>query len=141
LGLAYAPKGTEENLVVASAPEASKPAASGASKTPPPAENTQVAEAPPATIVVAEAPPPKEEVAKAKAEGIKAGKEKGSEKVAAGQKMDPNKKIEPKIETEKRPYSIEDLRKQQIKEMEDMMDEMRGKVDAKKKGGNGAGLW
>ncbi len=141
MGLAYAPKGTGEQLVVAAAPEASKPATQGtATAAAPPPGNQTVTEPPPATIVVAEAPPPKEEVAKVKAEGATVGKEKGAEKVAAGKPMDPNKKVEPKYETEKRPFSLDDLRKQQMKEMEDMMDDMRGKID-KKKGGKGAGLW
>ena len=46
------------------------------------------------------------------------------EKVLAGKPLAPNAK--PKVLTEKRPFSREDLLRQQMQEMEDLMDEMRG---------------
>jgi hypothetical protein len=36
---------------------------------------------------------------------------------------------------------LDDLRRQQMKELEDMMDEMRGKIEGKQKAGDGMGLW
>lgn len=164
MGLAYAPKAAE-NLTVAVAPEPAKPAAEGsvatdtgatgqalamadtkpAKKEPPaaappaqapPAAAQPVKEPPPATIVVAEAPPKKPE--ELRSEGQKLGKDKESEKVVAGKPLDP-KKAKPKYHTEKRPYNLDDLRAKQMKELEDMMDDMRGKV--KKKKSQGMGLW
>jgi serine protease Do len=170
MGLAYAEKSKPEQVVVAMAPEpksaavaetplpatppaamASKPTepvavASAAAKpaepvAPPPAEPVYetVKEAPPATIVVAQ-PPPKQ-VEKIREEGKTIGETKGTEKVTAGKPLDV-KKANPKIHTEKRPFSLEDLRKQQMKELEDMMNDMRGKTGGKATGsGNGMGLW
>ncbi len=137
MGLAYAAKGSED-VVVAAAPEAQKPAAQGAAAAPP--SDKPVAEPPPATIVVAEAPPKKEEIEKVRAEGKDIGKQKEAEKVS-GAPVEPKKETKAEVHTEKRPYSIDQLRKQQMKELEDMMTEMKGKVDAKKKGGGGMGLW
>lgn len=145
MGLAYAPK-KKENLVVAVAPVPDKPATVGAvaqtayasphkgkaAVTAPPAKT-----APPATIVVVEAPPAKPEVVRN--EGIKLGTQKQKQKVVAGKPLDPTK-AKPKYHTEKRAYSIDELRRQQMKELEDMMDEMRGKT-RERKSGRGMGLW
>ena len=156
MGLAYSPKGVDEPVVVAVAPQPAKPATSESSAaasssgaaststvaaTPPPTVDAKpVSEPPPSTIVVAEAPPKKEVAAKIREEGAKAGKEKGAEKTVA--KADPAKIKPATYVTEKKPINLDDIRKQQMKELEDMMDEMRGKIDAKKKaGGNGMGLW
>jgi len=175
MGLAYAPKGAAEPVVVAQAepprrtptapaetrpavetrpaaetavvadtkPVATKPAETKPAEVKPvevkPAEVKPVAEQPPSTIVLAEPPPKKDQVAQFKEEAKTLGKEKAPEKTK-GKPFDP-KKAKPKYETEKRPFSLDDLRKQQMKEMEDIMDEMRGKVDEKRKSGDGMGLW
>ncbi|MBI5510022.1 MAG: trypsin-like peptidase domain-containing protein [Deltaproteobacteria bacterium] len=154
MGLAYAPR-AEEPMVVAVAPEANAPATRGtalppaAAAPPPPVANptavapaappppAAVAAPPPATIVVAEKPPAKPENLRVEAQQLAKGPE--TEKMTAGKAFDP-KKAKPKVLTEKRPYNLDDLRKQQMKELEDMMIEMRGKVQEKKQG-NGMGLW
>jgi serine protease Do len=143
MGLAYTPKGQTEQVVVAVAPEPQKPAATGAAQVAGPAvvEQKPVSEPPAATIVLAEAPPSKEEVAKVKSEGQQIGKQKEAEK-ASGAAIEPKKEAKGQVLTEKKPFSLDDLRKQQMKELEDMMQDMRGKVDEKKKGGGkGMGLW
>ena len=132
MGLAYAPK-EDEQMVVAVAPQPDRPATVGAQAAP--TEVAAVKEAPPATIVVIEAPPA-QPVAVRDA-GVNLGKEKQKEKLTAGKPLDPKKT--PQYHTEKRAYSLDDLRKQQMKEMEDMMDEMGGKV--RRKSGKGMGLW
>ena len=160
MGVAYAPKAAEP-VVVAVAPQVNAPATVGtaippaaaapptpatppatgtatASATPPPPASTPppVAEAPPATIIMVQKPPAKPETVRAEAKDL--GKGKSAEKVTAGKVLDP-KNANPKYVTEKRPYNLDDLRKQQMKELEDMMDEMHQKVQSKK--GNGMGLW
>ena len=65
-------------------------------------------------------------------------KEKGREKVVQGKRLDP-RKAKPKYHTQKRPYSLADLRAKQMQELEDMMDDMRGKI--RKKKSRGMGLW
>ena len=179
MGLAYAPKGIEQPVVVAMAPEPARPAAGGSggptSATTPPAdaaagqssttlaqaksgkagggeaaaasepaaprevEPKTVTEPPAATIVVAEAPPKAEETAKVREQGKALGKQKSAEKVVSGKPLDP-KAAKPTYHTEKRAYSLDELRRQQMKELEDMMDEMRGKIRGKKRG-DGMGLW
>ncbi len=107
--------------------------------TPPAVELKPAQEPPPSTIVVAEAPPKKEEIAKVREEGESIGTKKGTEKVEAGKPLDP-KKAKPTYVTEKKPINLDDLRRQQMKELEDMMDEMHGKVK-EKSSGKGMGLW
>ena len=80
----------------------------------------------------------REDEEKVRKEGKKIGQKKGSEKVVSGKRLDP-KKAKPKYHTEKRPYSLDEVRRQQMKELEDMMDEMRGKIKNKKS--KGMGLW
>jgi serine protease Do len=154
MGLAYAPK-EEAPMVVAVAPQPDKPATVGAqapstytkpttatvAATPtepatPPA-TPQVEEPPPATIVVAEEPPPQPEVVRN--QGVKLGQLQEKQKVVAGKPLDPAK-AKPTFVTEKRAYSLDDLRKQQMKELEDMMDEMSGKTRGKANN-KGMGLW
>jgi serine protease Do len=143
MGLAYAPKGKAP--VVAMAPVPDKPATVGAVaqvRTTSPAAKydvkvAPVRTAPPATIVIAEKPPAKPEMVRS--EGVNLGTQKQKQKVVAGKPLDP-KKAKPKYHTEKRAYSIDELRRQQMKELEDMMDDMRGKV-REKKSGRGMGLW
>lgn len=136
MGLAYAPKKTSDKVVLAVAPEADKPATRGTPPAAVPAKPEPVSEPPPATIVIAEAPPPKPE--QVRNEGVKLGTEQSKEKLVSGKPFDA-RKAKPKIHTKKRPYSIDELRRQQMKELEDMMDEMRGKI--RKKSGRGMGLW
>jgi serine protease Do len=134
MGLAYAPK--QQPVVVAVAPEPDKPAAVGAvGKLAQPEASAK--QAPPATIVVAEKPPAKPETVRV--EGAAIGTERQEERVVAGKPLDP-KKAKPKYHTEKRAYNMDDLRRQQMKELEEIMEEMRGKV-GKKKSGRGMGLW
>lgn len=139
MGLAYAPKTLKQKVVLAIAPQADKPATRG---TPPAAvshaqaDTTAVAEPPAATIVIAEAPPPKPE--QVRSEGVTLGTQESNERLVSGKPLDVTK-AKPKIHTKKRPYNIDELRKQQMKELEDMMDEMRGKI--RKKSGEGMGLW
>ncbi|MEM6531442.1 MAG: trypsin-like peptidase domain-containing protein [Myxococcota bacterium] len=151
MGLAYAPK-KAKNVVVALAPAPAPEAAEPRVKpveAPPPVAKPQVVEEPPAsTIVVAEAPPKRREVESMRNEGRVVGTEERSERVVAGEKLDP-KDAKPTYHTKKRPYNLEDLRKAQIKELEDVMDDMRGmgrkkmqdKDKNKKKNGRGMGLW
>jgi len=150
MGLAYAPKGTDATQVVvavaatqkagdAATVAASAPAAAAAAPAPTP-EAKPVTETPPATLVVAEAPPPAKEVAKVREEGQAIGTQKGAEKVEAGKVLDPKTAKPPTYVTEKKPVNLDDLRRQQMKELEDMMDEMHGKVK-EKASGKGMGLW
>ena len=87
-------------------------------------------------IVVVEEPPPQPQ--KVRTEGRKIGVAKQKQKVVAGTPLDP-KKAKPKYHTKKRAYSLDELRRQQMKELEDMMDDMRGKI--RRKSGKGMGLW
>ena len=64
---------------------------------------------------------------------------KWAEKLEKGKPVDPKTAKEPVYHTEKRPYSLDDLRKQQMKELEDIMDDAKGKV--RSKSGKGMGLW
>jgi serine protease Do len=177
MGLAYAPKATDQQLQVAVAPQQNKPAAEGYTKPadqpsavvamndPPksqpatsptqptkpaqptkptepakPAEPVQtvpVEEKPPATIVVVDEPP-KKPADSVRQEGQNLGKNKDDEKLTQGQRLDPNK-AKPKYHTPKRPVNLDELRKQQMKELDDMMDEMRGKV--RSKSDKSGGLW
>ena len=77
---------------------------------------------PPATIVVADTPPAKPEELRQSGQDL--GKQKGEEAVTQGQRLDPAK-AKPKFLTPKRPVNLDQLRKQQMKEMDDMMNEMR----------------
>lgn len=181
MGLAYAPK-RDDQLQVAIAPQADRPATEGyarpstasdgaaaanegrpsrpASSATPPVEPTPTRptslppakptappavpptptitpeEKPAATIVVVEEPPTKPETVRE--DGQSLGKSKGDEKVTQGQRLDPAK-AKPKYHTQKRPINLDELRKQQMKEMDEMLDEMRGKV--REKSGKGGGLW
>jgi hypothetical protein len=145
MGLAYAPKGKPTVLAMAAEPD--KPATVGAVAsssygTSKPAHKVEiqvqptVSEPPPATIVIAEKPPVNPVV---REEAVKIGTQKQKQKVTAGKPLDP-KKANPTYHTEKRAYSMDELRRQQMKELEDMMDDMRGKV-REKKSGRGMGLW
>lgn len=143
MGLAYAPKSDGE-IMLAVAPEPKSAATSEGPKVAPvaapkpEAKPQPVKEPPPATIVVA-VPPPKK-VAEAQQIRVQAktlGKEKAAEKVT-GKRLDPAK-AKPTYHTKKRPFSLADLRKQQIKELEDMMEDMRGKIRGRKS--RGLGLW
>ena len=61
--------------------------------------------------------------------------------VVTGKRLDPAT-VKPKFITEKRPYNIDDLRMQQMKELEDMMRDMSGRGRAQPRGsGDGLGLW
>ncbi|MBI3178740.1 MAG: trypsin-like peptidase domain-containing protein, partial [Deltaproteobacteria bacterium] len=87
MGLAYRPRAKKQELVVAVAPEPSKPAAADAA---PPAATgatpaTTVKEPPPATIVVAEKPPAEPE--KVRSEGQDLGKSQEQQQVVAGQPL------------------------------------------------------
>ncbi len=127
MGLAYAPKG-EQQMVVAMAAEptkASEPAVASGTAAATVSAPTKVDEAPPATIVVAEKPP--EKVESLRTEGIDIGKGAEAEKLVSGAPFD-SSKAQPKYLTKKRPFSLEDLRKQQMKELEDIMDDARGKI-------------
>jgi serine protease Do len=163
MGLAYAsPKaGDNQQLQVAVAPQADRPATEGYTKPPAdtvvamndppkqtaqaqaktPAEPVQTVQAqdkPAATVVVVDEPP-KKPADTVRQEGQKLGKTQEPEKLTQGKPLDPNK-AKPKYLTPKRPIDLDDLRKQQMKEMDDMMDEMRGKIP---RGGNdkSGGLW
>jgi serine protease Do len=107
----------------------------------PPVAVQPAAPQPRSTIVVAEAPPKKDEIAKLKAEGKDLGKAKGGEKVVSGKPLDPKTAKPPKFVTEKHPYNLDDLRRAQMKELEDMMDEMRGKTEGERGSGGDMGLW
>lgn len=91
---------------------------------------------PPATIVVAEEPPLKPQTLRE--EGRDLGRKKAAEKVEAGAPMDV-KKARPKYVTKRRPFNLDTLRRRQMKELEDMMDDMRGKIRGKKR--RDTGLW
>ncbi|MBC7793827.1 MAG: trypsin-like peptidase domain-containing protein [Clostridia bacterium] len=154
MGLAYAPK-TDAQLQVASAPQANRPSTEGYVKpadtatagsdattsavamndtkptaakptapTPQPVTPPTIAadQKPPSTIVVADTPPAKPEELRQSGQDI--GKSKGDEKVTQGQRLDPAK-AKPNYLTQKRPFNLDELRKQQMKEMDDMMNEMR----------------
>lgn len=135
MGVAYAPKQGDAPVAVAVAPEPAPPQA------PPPAQRpTAPPAAPPAsTIVVAQPAPAKPQELRTVAQ--QATKGSGNEAVVKGKPLD-LAKAKPKYVTEKRPFNIDDLRKQQMKELEDMMDDMR---DAGRKNkaahGDGMGLW
>lgn len=132
-------------------PKQSQPATAPTKPTPPPqptkpteptkpAEPVQtvpVDEKPPATIVVVDEPP-KKPADSVRQEGQNLGKSKEDEKLTSGQRLDPTK-AKPKYLTPKHPVNHDDLRKQQMKEMDDMMNEMRGKVKAKSD--KSGGLW
>ena len=147
MGLAYAPKGSTE-MMVASAAQPTQPAVASAQQaqqgptrtepgpaatvsSPPQAmpQPASVAEQPSATIVMVQKAPAQPE--KLRVEGANMGKAKGSEKVTAGKMLDPAK-AKPKYETEKRPYSLDDLRRQQMKDLEDIMQESRQKIEGGK---------
>lgn len=139
MGLAYAPK-ADSAPQVAIAPQANrpttegytappaavamndKPAATKPTAPPPAAPPAAPAEPPAATIVVADTPPAKPEELRQSGQDL--GKAKGDEKVEQGQRLDPAK-AKPKFLTPKRPVNLDTLRKQQMREMDDMMNEMR----------------
>lgn len=147
MGLAYAPKKTKQVVVAlapAPQPQRAEPTQEPVTQpTAPPARPQVVEEPPAATIVVAEAPPKPREVKTLQKEGRTVGTSEGSEQLVGGEKLDP-KTVKPTYHTKKRPYSLEELRKSQIKELEDMMDDMREmgreKMKGKKKS-RGMGLW
>ena len=91
---------------------------------------------PTSSIVVVDKTP--ENPDKLKAEGQGLGKTEGQERIVAGQKLNVAQ-AKPKYVTEKRPYSLEDLRKQQMKELEDIISEGRKKTSGSK--GKDLGLW
>jgi serine protease Do len=169
MGLAYAsPKANNDQLQVAVAPQQNKPATEGYTKpadtgtavamndppkqptTPtktkpvdpvkpadPPAQVVSAEDKPAATIVVVDEPP-KKPAESVRQEGQNLGKSKDDEKLTQGQRLDPAK-AKPKYLTPKRPMNLDDLRKQQMKELDDMMDEMRGKI--RSKSDKSGGLW
>ncbi|MEO0813402.1 MAG: trypsin-like peptidase domain-containing protein [Myxococcota bacterium] len=145
MGLAYAPKASQ-NLVVAAAPSPPKtePTVRPAVEPTVRPVQTRVKEPPKATIVVAEAPPKAKEVKEIQSQGRAIGTQPGSEKLVAGKPFD-QKKAKPKYLTKKRPYSLDDLRKRQMKELEDMLDDFRGRRGKtgprEKTKGKGMGLW
>ena len=102
-----------------------------------PVQTVPLDEKPVATIVVVDEPP-KKTADSVRQEGQNLGKNKDDEKLTQGQRLDPNK-AKPKYHTQKRPMNLDDLRKQQMKELDDMMDEMRGKV--RSKSDKSGGLW
>ena len=102
-----------------------------------PVQTVTVDEKPPATIVVVDEPP-KKPADSVRQEGQNLGKNKDDEKLSQGQRLDPSK-AKPKYLTPKRPMNLDDLRKQQMKELDDMMDEMRGKI--RSKSDKSGGLW
>ncbi|MCC6810355.1 MAG: trypsin-like peptidase domain-containing protein [Deltaproteobacteria bacterium] len=117
LTLAYATKPAGSEAVAANVapntakqPEAKKPEAV-ATAAPPPAAK----EAPPAAV---EQPPPAE---------AKASNEVANKSAVPANDLPKNAKIE----TQKRPYSIDKLLKDQMKDLEDMMGEMSGKTKKK----------
>jgi serine protease Do len=65
-----------------------------------------------------------------------------AEEVVTGRKLDVSK-IKPRIVTPKKPYNLDTLRGRQMREMEEMMEEMRGRVKEKAQGPSkkGMGLW
>lgn len=93
----------------------------------------QVMETPPSTIVVTEPVPQKHEVKKIRSEGQTLGTTRTKEEVVSGEKLDPNK-ARPTYHTRKRPFSIDELRRAQIQELEDMMDEFRGRSTRRVRG-------
>lgn len=163
MGLAYAPK-NQKKVVVAVAPAVDRSVADAESSrtelsepsepSVPLAKSKKVTEPPASTIVVAEAPPKPRDIRKLQKSGREVGNKQGSEKVVAGERLDV-RKAKPTYHTEKRPFSLEDLRKQQIQELESIMDEFRGmgagkpsrggkketQKNKKKKSGWGLGLW
>lgn len=129
LGLAYA-RPQDKQLVVAVAPRA----AEGAT----PVNATKpITEPPPETVVVRQAPPAKP--AELRAEGEKIGKEKSDEKLTSGKRLDV-KDAKPTYHTDKRPLDLDELRRQQMKELEAIMGEGHDKAKGKKKN-QGMGLW
>ncbi|MBN1962978.1 MAG: trypsin-like peptidase domain-containing protein [Deltaproteobacteria bacterium] len=156
MGLAYA-KTAESKPTVVAAAEPSLPKASTAPAEPTTTTSTgesnshsdgtgnntanqNQADKPQSTIVVVEPIPKKEETVKLKQEGKELGQTKSKEKIVSGKPLDPNK-AKPKYITKKRPYNLDELRRQQMKELEDIMDEMRGKVKRSRKSGDDMGLW
>ena len=156
MGLAYSTKKKkEEQVVVALAPQAESKMAPPVARSESPRvkivveaepetakpevapKPIPVQEVPPATIVVVDKPPKKPAKA-VREEGRKLGTKKAKEKVVSGKRLDP-KKAKPKYHTKKRKYSLDDLRRQQMKELEDIMDESRKKIRGKKS--HGMGLW
>lgn len=133
LGLAYAPRSDQEMTVAVAPSKSEKPAAASA-------KPEKVKEVPSDTIVMAEAPPKNtaQEVRKMQTEGADLGQKKRKEKVVAGKRLDP-KKANPTYHTEKRPYDLDELRRQQIQELEDIMKDSRSKIRSKKD--RGMGLW
>lgn len=103
----------------------------------PPVQTVTVEDKPAATIVVVDEPP-KKPADSVRQEGQNLGKSKDDEKLSQGQRLDPTK-AKPKYLTPKRPMNLDDLRRQQMKEMDDMMNEMRGKV--RSKSDKSGGLW
>ncbi len=87
-------------------------------------------EPPPATIVVQERPPKR--VAQLREEGKSLGTGRAEEKVKAGHRLD-IKKAKPTYLTKKRPMSLDDLRRQQMREMDDLLQDMRGKFNRKRR--------
>lgn len=157
MGLAYAdPKkrGEKKEMVVALAPEKQgrkKDTEEAAEPSPKPSKPTQKdstprnkgdaepvdeSEPPESTVVVAEPPPSKSQAEKVRDDGKDLGKRKKKEKLVKGRPLDP-KKAKPKYHTKRRPFDLDALRRKQIKELEDMMDEMR----QSKPKGEGMGLW
>ena len=143
MGLAYAKPQqvdpttgqTTGDVAVAVAPQPNKPATTDTavatndtkpSTTPSAPPSVPVGEAPPATVVVVQ-DPPKQTADSIRQEGQQLGKAQGSEKVTQGKPLDPTK-ANPTYHTPKRPYNADDLRRQQMKELDDMMGEMRGKI-------------
>jgi len=117
---------------------ASTPATTGTTKPTTPTTPTAtvpVDQTPPATVVVVQ-DPPKQSADAIRQEGQQLGTQKQPEKLTKGKPLDPTQ-AKPTYHTQKRPYNADDLRRQQMKELDDMMDEMRGKVDAKR----GGGMW
>jgi serine protease Do len=139
MGLAYAAP-REEKVIVAAPPEPKVEPKVAQAATP----GETVAQPPPATIVVKEKDPPttvaeaQQKVAQVRQDSQTVGKGQAGEKLEEGKRLDPKTAKPPTYVTEKRPINLDDIRRQQMKELEDMMDEMRGKVREKR--GN-VGLW
>lgn len=118
---AYAPKATGTALAQNTTKEEKKPQTTVAAAEPPPPAKSEpppaAKEAPPAS------PPPT------------AGGATDASKAAAPPANDMPKNA--KIATEKRPFNMDRLLKDQMKELEDMMGEMRGKTKSKLSGKKG----
>src|SRR5690606_33350584 len=94
-------------------------------------------ETPPATIVVAERPPAQPE--KIRQEGKTLGTAKAPEKLEQGEPFDPTTAKGRVDHTQQPPYDLDDLRRRQMQELEDIVDDAKGKI--RRKGGKGMGLW